>query len=87
MGQFVRLQLIGRVTYYLGWIALACGGLVHYLSIARAPFIALGITQRNLFEIAVLCFLICTASELRALALKDQVPSEMSTVAKRQAVA
>jgi len=24
-----RLQLIGRVTYYLGWIALLCAGLVH----------------------------------------------------------
>jgi hypothetical protein len=26
MGHFARLQLIGRVTYYLGWIALLWGG-------------------------------------------------------------
>jgi hypothetical protein len=86
MGRFVRLQLIGRITYYLGWIALACGGLLH-LNIARALFVALNTNKRNLFELSVMCFLICVASELRALAIKGQVPGEMSTMAKRQAAA
>jgi len=87
MGHFVRLHLIGRVTYYAGWIALACGGLVH-LNIARALFLAMSMSKRNLFELSVVCFLICIASELRALALKEEeVPREMSTTAKRQAAA
>jgi len=67
MGQFARLQLVGRITYYIGWIALVCGGIVH-LNIAKAMFANLGLSQRNLFEVSVVCFLICVASELRALA-------------------
>ena len=63
-----RLQLIGRVTYYVGWIALLCGGLSHF-NIARAVFMAMNLTKRNLFEVSVVCFLICIASELRAHAL------------------
>jgi hypothetical protein len=62
---FARLQLIGRVTYYLGWIALLCGGLVH-LNVAKGLFLAMTLSQRNLFEASVVSFLICIASELRA---------------------
>ena len=29
MSHIIRLQLIGRVTYYVGWIALVFGSLVH----------------------------------------------------------
>ena len=65
MGHVIRLQLIGRVTYYVGWIALICGGLSH-LSAARAAFLAVNLTKRNLLEVSVMCFLICIASELRA---------------------
>ncbi|PYX11078.1 MAG: hypothetical protein DMG88_00350 [Acidobacteria bacterium] len=87
VGHFVRLQLIGRVTYYLGWIALVCGGLVHF-QIARAVFAALSVNKRNLFELSVVCFLICMASELRALALgKDEERRETTSVARRQAAA
>ena len=81
MGHFVRLHLIGRVTYYAGWIALACGGLVH-LNIARALFLAMSMSKRNLFELSVVCFLICIASELRALA---STGNEMSSAVKRAA--
>ncbi len=63
-----RLQLIGRVTYYFGWIALLCGGLSH-LNIASTLFLTVHLTKRNLFEVSVVCFLICIASELRAHAL------------------
>jgi hypothetical protein len=75
----IRLQLIGRVTYYAGWIALVCGGLSH-LNIATALFLAVHLTQRNLLEVSVVCFLICIASELRAHALPGD---ELSTTAKR----
>jgi hypothetical protein len=70
MGHFARLQLVGRITYYTGWTALVCGGLVH-LNIAMKLFSNIHLTQRNLFEVSVVCFLICMASELRALAAKE----------------
>ena len=85
MGHFDRLQLIGRVTYYFGWITLICGGLAH-LNIARSLFDALSVNKRNLLELSVLCFLICMASELRALAHgKGEVSGEAPGVVKRQA--
>jgi hypothetical protein len=65
MGHFARLQLIGRITYYIGWISLLCGGLMH-LNIARSLFTAMSLSKRNLFEVSVACFVICIASELRA---------------------
>jgi hypothetical protein len=77
MGHLARLQLIGRVTYYVGWITLLCGGLVH-LSVATNLFLAMRLTQRNLFEVSVACFVICIASELRA----RDVPDMPSVVRK-----
>ena len=68
MGHFARLQLVGRVTYYLGWITLLLGGLVH-VNIGKALFTAISVNKRNLFEISMALFVICMASELRALAL------------------
>ena len=67
MESFARLQLIGRITYYIGWLSLLCGGAVH-INIAKAMLLNVGLTQRNLFELSTVCFLICVASELRALA-------------------
>jgi hypothetical protein len=81
MGHFARLQLIGKVTYYTGWIALLCGGFVH-LNIATRLFLTIHLTQRNLFEVSVVCFLICIASELRA---RDFPGNEISSVAKKAA--
>ncbi len=83
MGHFARLQLVGRVTYYLGWISLVCGGLVH-LGLGRAAFMAMSLTKRNLFEVSVVCFVICIASELRA-AIPDQ--GEAKSVLKKAAAA
>ena len=60
-----RLHLIGRITYYVGWIALVCGGLFH-LNVARSLFMSANLPQRNLFEVSVVSFVICIASELRA---------------------
>lgn len=67
MSHFARLQLVGRMTYYLGWIALLSGCLVH-VSIAKGVFTSIGMSQRNLFELSVISFLICIASELRVIA-------------------
>jgi hypothetical protein len=68
MGHFDRLQLVGRITYYLGWIVLLCGGLVQ-VNIGKTLFMAMSLTKRNLFEISVMLFIICMATQLRALAL------------------
>ena len=83
MDHISRLQLVGRVTYYLGWIALVCGGLVHF-NIARSVFAAVDLSQRNLFELSVVAFLICIASALRALV---PTASEMPAIAKRPVAA
>ncbi len=37
-----------------------------HLNIARGLFIAIGVSQRNLFELGVVSLLIAIASELRA---------------------
>ncbi|MGB6385329.1 MAG: hypothetical protein WBD25_19375 [Terriglobales bacterium] len=81
MDHFVRLKLIGRVTYYVGWIALVCGGLVH-LNVAKTLFANMQLSQRNLFEVGVVCFLISIASELRA---HDFAGKEMPSVLKKAA--
>jgi hypothetical protein len=83
MGHPARLQLVGRVMYYLGWLSLVCGGLVH-LGIGRAAFTAISLTKRNLFEVAVVCFVICIASELRA---ATPAEGEAKNVVKRAAAA
>ena len=81
MGHFVRMLLIGRVTYYVGWIALVCGGLLH-LNMATTLFVAMNLSKRNLFEVSVACFVICMASELRA---RDSGVKEMLSVEKKAA--
>jgi hypothetical protein len=78
-----RLHLVGRITYYVGWIALLCGGLVH-LNIGRGAFLAISLTQRNLFEVAVACFIICVASEVRAMSAAEK---EMPAIVKRPVAA
>ncbi|MFZ1010799.1 MAG: hypothetical protein WAN65_28425 [Candidatus Sulfotelmatobacter sp.] len=67
MDRSARLHLVARITYYVGWLTLLCGGLVH-LNIARTLFMAMSLTKRNLFEVSVTCFVICVASEIRVLA-------------------
>jgi hypothetical protein len=83
MDRSARLHLVGKIMYYIGWISLLCGGLVQ-LNIAKSLFVAMSLTKRNLFEISLACFIICVASEVRAL-----VPSEkeLPSVVRRQAAA
>jgi hypothetical protein len=83
MGHFARLQLVGRVTYYIGWLSLVCGALMH-LGIGRGAFLAMSLTKRNLFEVSIVCFVVCIASELRA---ATPVEGEAKNVAKRAAAA
>jgi len=83
MDRSVRLHLVGKTTYYIGWISLLCGGLVQ-LNVAKSLFIAMSLTKRNLFEISVVCFIICVASEVRALVPTEKV---LPSVVKRQAAA
>jgi hypothetical protein len=71
MDRSSRLHLVGRISYYVGWIALLCGGLVH-LNIAKALFAAMSLTKRNLFEVSIICFVICMASEVRVLATAEK---------------
>jgi len=80
MGHADRLQLVGRITYYLGWLALLCGGLVH-INIAKNVFISLGLSQRNLFEVSVAAFVICIASELRARDARKEMPGMLKKAA------
>jgi hypothetical protein len=68
MTHVTRLQLAGRVTYYLGWITALCGALAHFELVTKI-FALANVSKRNLFEASVLFFLICTASEIRALVL------------------
>ena len=74
MDHVTRLQMLARVTYYLGWLAAICGALVHF-NIGMKVFTAIGLPQRNLLEAALLLFLISMASALRALAAGGGVPS------------
>src|SRR5580700_10090822 len=83
MDRSARLHVVGKISYYLGWISLVCGGLLH-LGIGRAMFTALSLTKRNLFEVAVVCFLICMASEVRALSASEK---EVPVMVKRPAAA
>ena len=78
-----RLHLVGRITYYSGWIAFLCGGVVQ-LNIAKSAFMAMSLSKRNLFELSVACFIICLASEVRA---RAAVEKEMPVVVKRPAAA
>jgi hypothetical protein len=66
--------MVARITYYLGWITLLLGGLLHF-NIGRSVFVALSVSKRNLFEVSVMLFVICLASGIRALiATRNEVP-------------
>jgi hypothetical protein len=78
MGHFARLQLIGRITYYIGWLSLLCGALMHF-NIAKNLFLAINVSKRNLFELGMVSFLICIASQIRA---REEAGKEMPILKK-----
>jgi hypothetical protein len=77
MERVSRLQLVSRITYYLGWLATALGALSHFGLGSRLTVIKL--SQRNLFEASVLFFIICMASELRTRVAASNVISSGPT--------
>jgi hypothetical protein len=83
MDRSARLHVVGKISYYLGWISLICGGVLH-LGIGRALFTALSLTKRNLFEVAVVAFVICLASEIRAIGATEK---EVPVIVKRPVAA
>lgn len=80
METITRLQLVSRITYYLGWLATVLGALSHFGLGKRLD--AINLPQRNLLEASALLFIICMASELRARAAASNV---ISSVPRRQA--
>jgi hypothetical protein len=67
MDSAARLQLIARVTYYIGWLAALCGAFVHF-GLGAAMFRSVDILKRNLFEASVMFFIISIASAARSVA-------------------
>jgi len=60
------LQLMARITYYIGWIAALCGGLVQF-GLGAAMFRSIDLVKRNLFEASMMFFIISIASAARGL--------------------
>ena len=83
MDRAMRLHAVAKTMYYVGWVALVGGALVH-LRIATRLFSALDLSKRNLFEVSVICFIISMASELRTVTATEK---ELPVVVKRQAAA
>ncbi len=69
MDSATRLQLVARVSYYIGWVFALLGAVVHF-GLAVGFFRSLDLSQRNLFEGSVMFFLISAVSVLRAGASK-----------------
>jgi hypothetical protein len=64
MDSAARLQLTARITYYIAWVFALWGGLVQL----GLGFLALhSMTKRNLFEAALMFFVISLASAARGL--------------------
>ena len=68
MDHLARLHLVARITYYLGWITAILGALMHVAKIETL----LSAYPRNLLEASFLLFVICIASEIRAVASARQ---------------
>jgi hypothetical protein len=62
-----RLQMIARITYYVGWLLALLGALAHF-RLGISIFQTTMLPQRNLFEASVLLFLISAVSALRVMA-------------------
>jgi ABC-type siderophore export system fused ATPase/permease subunit len=64
-----RLHLISRVCYYLGWVVALVAVIGHITKLNQALVSATNVSGRNLLEAGLLLFLICVASEVRAIGL------------------
>jgi hypothetical protein len=68
MDHLARLHLVARITYYLGWITAILGALMHVAKIDTL----LSASPRNVLEASFVSFVICIASEIRAVASARQ---------------
>ncbi len=66
-----RLSMTSRVCYYLGWIAAVAAAAVHVGSLENWLLAVARFRGRNLLETSLLFFLICLASEVRAIGAKS----------------
>ena len=82
MESVTGLQLVSQITYYLGWLVAALGAVSHFGLGSRLA--AINVSQLNLFEAAVLFFIICMASDLRA-RTSVAASNVISSVPRRQA--
>ncbi|HXW93184.1 MAG TPA: hypothetical protein VEK33_21730 [Terriglobales bacterium] len=71
MDSSARLQLIARITYYLGWLAAIVGGFLQF-GLGVGIFQAIDLRKRNLFEAAVMLFVVSIASVARSLAAEKK---------------
>ena len=69
MDRSVRLHLVARICYYLAWLSAALAVLIHLLRLDLKVSEMTHVSGRNLLESAVLLFVICIASEARALGM------------------
>jgi len=67
MDHLARLQLVARTTYYLGWLTAILAALMQVAKIATV----LSASPRNVLEASFLLFVICMASGVRAIALRQ----------------
>jgi hypothetical protein len=67
MDSATSLRTVAKVTYYLAWISVLFGGLVHFIPPVAAMFRAVDLSKRNLFEVGLLLFVVSAVSALRTL--------------------
>jgi hypothetical protein len=84
MDHLARLNLVARITYYLGWIAAILAGLVRIAKFGSALERMVNLSDRNLLEASLLLFVICVASALRASVSSgsNEVPGAAKSVKK-----
>ncbi len=72
MDRLARLDWLARATYYLGWIATVIAGMGHVAKLGTLMESRLNVTPYNLLDVALLMFLACVASALRAHVLRHK---------------
>ena len=74
-----RLRLISRVCYYVGLLAAVVAVILRVTPLNLALARATNFTGRNVLEASLLLFLICVASEARAIGLKSDGHTTVGT--------
>lgn len=69
MDRSVRLRLVSRISYYVAWLSAALAVVIHLANVDMKLSQIIHVSARNFLEAAVLLFVICIASEARAMGL------------------